>query len=317
MRIAVVTAGVLGVAVAAACGAAAARDRAAAPRGPVPWVNRPAPVYVVPQPALLRYPTTAPLCRASQLRVTGFTGAAAGSVVQRFTFHNLSPRTCLLRGFARISGVSPAGRRVELHPEPVDGDIGAGSIIPADVPPGRSGQLLMTGSDMCVRMRRYTDLTFRLPGGGSVDSARSLLRPCSGWQMTGLGLPQRYPSPPPPPARGAGALRVALVIPAQPRVVSALRYVAVLSNPTRWPIALRPCPRYEELLFAPGLAVRREFWLNCAGARPIPAGGSERFAMVLPLGRPVPLAGMAKLSWVLGLPGCPTAVTSPALARSG
>lgn len=324
MRIAAVAAGVVGAVLTTACGAASVHPGTGArSREPVPWVDRPAPIYIAPQPPLPTYPTGAPWCRASQLRVSEIVGAAMGSIVERFMFHNLSSHTCLLRGFARISAVNSRGRRIELHPEPVHGDVGAGSIIPADIRPGGSGEMLMVGSDMsqdgeqACTMPRYADATFRMLDGGSVGTTQSVWRPCWGWQMTGLGLPQRYPNAPPRPTRGLGALRAAIPMATQVSRGRSLRYVVVLTNPTSSPVALRPCPRYEELLFAKDLVLRHEFWLNCARAHSIPPGGSERFAMVLSLPRPVSLSEMGKLSWVLGIPFGPGAVAgaSPVASR--
>jgi hypothetical protein len=241
-----------------------------------------------------------------------FMGAAAGSVVERFVFRNVSSRTCLLRGSARVSGVGPGGRRVRLRPEPVHGDIGAGSIIPADIRPGGFGELLMEGLDVegpgACAMQAYSDVAFRIPSGGRVRSSTRLVRPCSDWQMTELGLPQRYPTAPPHPALGPGALTVSIQLPARIRPGSSLRYVVVLRNPTGSAIRLSPCPRYEELLFGTEV-VRREYWLNCAAAHPIGAHASERFAMALPIPRSVGQA--TKFSWILGVRGTPAAVVAP------
>ena len=311
MRISAVTLGVVMVVVATACGAAAAHPRVAASREPVPWIDRPAPIYTAPQPPLPTYPTGAPACRASQLRAVGSReGVGMGNVQYAFAFRNVSQHTCLLRGFTRITGIGAGGRRIALHLRQTRRVTYFGSIIPADVRPGRTGELWLVGTDMCnASTPRYTDAAFRVPGGGWVATGEELVMPCPGWQITALGLPQRYSSAPVVrPTHGLAALRAAIPMASQVSRGRSLRYVVVLTNPTAAPVALRPCPRYEELLFAKDLALRREFWLNCAAARSIPPGGSERFAMVLPLSRPVPLSNVGKLSWVLGVPEGPGAV---------
>src|SRR5579862_1435193 len=165
------------------------------------------------------------------------------------------------------------------------------------------------GTDMCDRAGpRYTAAAFGVPGGGWVSSDEPLTTPCPGWQLTSLGLPQRYPNAPPHPSRGLGALTVSVRLPARIRPGSSLRYLVVLRNPTHSVIRLRPCPRYEELLFG-AVVVQREYWLNCAAARPIGSGADERFAMVLSI--PSGIGEPGKLSWVLGVPDSPAAVVFP------
>ena len=79
-------------------------------RVPVPWVNRPLPRYEVPAPQVIPYPTSAPPCHASELRISqGRGGAAAGTLYERLVLTNIGGRTCLLRGYPTISALGPDG----------------------------------------------------------------------------------------------------------------------------------------------------------------------------------------------------------------
>jgi hypothetical protein len=134
--------------------AAASGPATPASVGIVPWVNRPAPAYPFPAPRQTRlvYATSAPPCRPGQLRATGAaTGAATGNVVERFTFTNVSRRTCLLRGFPTISGVGPGGTRRTLHPRRSPSGTFFGQLTPADLSPGRHVLLDLATEDGHLR----------------------------------------------------------------------------------------------------------------------------------------------------------------------
>ena len=74
----------------------------------MPWVNRPLPRYEIPAPKVIPYPTSAPPCHASELRISqGRGGAAAGTLYERLVFTNIGRRTCLLRGYPTINALGP------------------------------------------------------------------------------------------------------------------------------------------------------------------------------------------------------------------
>src|SRR2546430_791718 len=109
-------AGILAVSMAsAACGGAGVAGssaRSPSPEGVVAWIAVPAPLYEPPPERPVRYPTSAPPCRAGDLRMTHQRdGAAAGNVAETFTFTNVGSTPCLLRGYPRVSGVTATGRR--------------------------------------------------------------------------------------------------------------------------------------------------------------------------------------------------------------
>src|SRR5438309_11777807 len=84
--------------------------------GVVPWLNRPLPLYVVPEPKVVPYPTSAPACRAAHLWVArDHTAAGLGNLLEEVVFTNLGARPCLLRGYPSISAEITAGGRQELR----------------------------------------------------------------------------------------------------------------------------------------------------------------------------------------------------------
>lgn len=189
---------------AAACGSGGPRatSSAATPASVAiaPSVNRPAPTHTSPAPSQTRvvYATSAPPCRPGQLRATGaVTGAATGNVVERFTFTNVSRRTCLLRGFPTISGVGPGGARRTLHPRRSPTGTFFGQLTPTDLSPGRHVLLdLATEEVTCIPPLHppvYRGLRFGLPAGGTLRSRARLTRICDGWTMSHFGLPTSAP----------------------------------------------------------------------------------------------------------------------------
>lgn len=275
----------------------------------VPWVNRPLPLYRAPEPKLIRYPTTAPLCRAAALRVSqGRGGAAAGNDSEPLLFTNAGSRTCLLRGYPAVTAETSAGSRVTLHTR--RGTF-FGPFIPADLAPGRHVFLDFGTSTGCEGgtkpIVRYRDLRFTLPQGGTVAGGQATLWRQCGLDMSGFGLPARYG---PLPARpgSVGTLRAAIHVPARLRAgAKELEFAVTLSNPTGKSVRLAPCPGYTMGFYTPSMSVHRSFALNCDSVHAIPAHGSARFAMRLALPRPLPPGPVAKLGWSLDTPNGPFA----------
>jgi hypothetical protein len=283
-------------------------DRSSAPGGVVPWVNRPLPLYHTPQPQLIRYPATAPLCRAGQLRASrGRGGAATGRVLEELVFTNAGPETCLLRGYPTITAETPAGRRLTLHPG--HGTF-FGKLVPADLRPGGHVLLLIETDDMCAiggpPAVRYHRLAFRLPWGGVVTGRRlTIIREC-GLAISTFGRPERYVEPRARPDT-AGTLQARVHIGAKVRAgATELRYVVTVRNPGARPVRLHPCPGYTESVFFARSPFQRSFVLNCEAVHAIPARGSVSFEMRLPLPRPLPAGGaLVKLGWGLDTPTGP------------
>jgi Domain of unknown function (DUF4232) len=281
----------------------------AATSGLVPWANRPLPRYAIPEPKLIRYPTSAPACGAQQLRVSqGRSGVGLGNRLQELVFTNAGARPCLLRGYPQVSAETPSGSRRVLRPS--RGGTYFGQLRPADLPPDGHVFLDFATSTGCGGGTRppvrYRDLVFTLPDGESIRAKWASISAVCGLSMSEFGLPERYSQPRPAPGT-AGTLRARLQVSPSVRAGTTLRYIVTLSNPTRVTVAFRPCPGYSEGFYALGLIVRRSFALNCDSVRTIPAHRHVRYAMRLALPRRAP-AGMAKLGWNLNTPNGPFAV---------
>jgi hypothetical protein len=276
----------------------------------VQWVNRPVPLYVTPEPRLIRYPTLARPCRAAQLRVSqGRSGVGLGNRLEELVFTNLGAKPCLLRGYPTISAEPPAGGRRLLRVR--RGGTYFGRLVPADLPPG--GHVFLDfGTSNCGcrceggrRPVRYHHLVFTLPQGGSVQAERVSITEDCFLSMSEFGLPQRYAEPQARP-RTAGKLHARLRLPAAVRAGTTLFYTVTLSNPTSTTVVLRPCPGHTEALYVSGLVVRRSFALNCDSVHAIAAHGQVRYAMRLVVPRKV-APGTAKLGWTLNTPTGPSA----------
>lgn len=284
----------LGVAALTGC-ASGGSARAA---GPVPWVDRPLPLYHVPAAKPIRYPTTAPPCRAGQLRVSqGHLGGAAGNEAEPFLFTNIGSNTCLLRGYPTVSAETATGSRQALHPHH---GIFFGPLVPTDLPRGHHAFLDFgtgTGCDGGAGpVVRYRQLAFALPQGGVVRAGKATIAEQCGLTMSDFGLPERYAGPRP---GTPGALRAGVHLTARLRTGSTdLRYTVTLSNPTAKAVRLKPCPGYTEGVYTSGLAVHRSFALDCGAVHVIPAHGHVVYAMRLALPHGL-AAGVVKLGWNL------------------
>jgi hypothetical protein len=298
---------------AGACGSgrpgAASGPATPAALGIVPWIDRPAPAYTFPSPGQRRlvYATSAPPCRAGQLRATGaVTGAATGNLVERFTFTNVSRHTCLLRGFPTISGVGPSGTLRTLHPRRSPSGTFFGQLTPADLSPGRHVLLDLATEDVtCNPMHPpvYRDLRFGLPGGGTLRSRARLTRVCDGWTMSHFGLPASAYVPPRPPG-SVSTLRLRMWSPgvSHTRPGATVRFVIMLSNATHTTVRLDPCPSYTLGIYAIGFVRRRSYFLNCDTVTAIRPGQHVRYRMRLAIPVTGRLHGVAKFAWQLNTP---------------
>jgi hypothetical protein len=288
-----------------ACGSGGSRAPAAANRV-VPWLNRPLALYLTPDATLIRYPTSAPPCRAAQLRVTqGRKGVGLGNQLEEFVFTNVGAKACLLRGYPTISARAPDGVRRTLRP--TRGGTYFGQMLGADIPPGRHGFLDIATSSGCDnglrRAVRFTDLRFTLPNGGTVTAPKVSVSSVCGLSTSEVGLPRHYAQPRAAPGT-AGTLLAQLHLPASVRAGATLRYTITLQNPSNTTISLRACPGYTEGLYDALLVVRHSFALNCAKVRAISAHRNVRYAIRLAV-PPRAKPGFAKLGWSLNTPTGP------------
>ncbi len=266
----------------------------------MPWVDRPLPLYVAPQPTLVRYPTSAGPCRAPQLRVSqGRNGVGAGNLLQELVFTNTGSRACLLRGYPRITAVAPGGGRVVLRP--LRGGTYFGRLVASDIDPGGHVFLDFGTSDCGCRCERpspvrYRNLAFTLPHGGTVAGGAATLAKDCFLDMSAFGLPARYSQPRTRPG-DPGTLRARVYLPSAVRAGTTLRYTVTLRNPTGRTVSLARCPGYTQSLYTPRAAVHRSFRLNCDAVRSIAPHAHVRYAMRLVV--PPRASGFAKFGWSL------------------
>jgi hypothetical protein len=276
--------------------------------GPVPWVNRPVARYVIPAPKLIPYPTSAPACRASQLRVSqGRGGAAAGTAYEQLVFTNLGPGSCLLHGFPTITAIGPRGERVRLRPR--HAGLAFFELTPADIAPsGHSFLSLATGDACDAGIRKatiYRQLRITIGGSETVHAAPTVsIRQACGLFLSSFGRPARYTPLAPAPGTAA-TLHASAQLPQTVRAGAVLAYTITLANPTTTAVTLKPCPSYNEGIYRAGHVVRRWLALNCDRVRTIPAHTRVRYAMQLAIPAASP-PGVAKFGWSLDTPSGPS-----------
>ncbi len=91
-------------------------------------------------------------------------------------------------------------------------------------------------------------------------------------------------------------------------------YVVTLHNATDKEFPLSPCPNYSQTTKLES-AAPTDYALNCAAARPIPAGGSEAFAMTIAV--PATTQAFASLIWRLHTGGSESILAEAPLALEG
>jgi uncharacterized protein DUF4232 len=298
-------------AIASGCGGSAETPSSARVAAVVPWIDRPAPPYHAPAPRVLRYSTKAPPCRAGQLAARQRrTAVGLGNVLERFAFLNLGATPCLLRGFPKVTGVTASGMRRSVPARRSPDGTYFGTLVPADIAPGERAFLDFATGEGCRdpsgSAERYRALVFALPAGGGLVSApqSSLVMTCGFLEMSQLGLRAPEPTGPTPKPGTPDTLTVRVIMPAEARAGTTLRFVVTLANPTAVAVRLTPCPRYNEGIYTVSGRVSRWSWLNCEAVRSIAAHTRVRYAMGLPIPRDVP-GGLAKFWWALGTPNEP------------
>jgi len=129
-----------------------------------------------------------------------------------------------------------------------------------------------------------------MPGGGTVSVMAAQGRPYSfvcGALADKLGIP---PAPPVYESLPYQNLRITLNAQPTVRAGDVLHYTLTLANPTTSSIPLSPCPGYTVALIAGSSS---SYELNCAAAGPIAPGGTETFAMELPIPASAPHGTMS------------------------
>jgi hypothetical protein len=278
----------------------------------VAWVDHRAPKYHAPPDRVVPYPTSAPLCRAGDLKVRRARGGVAtGNVLYRFAFTNVGRRPCLARGFPVLDLQTQTGAALHVRDSP-DGTF-FGAIVPADIAPGQSAELdLATGDVTCQPGGPKRVLQAVRVGDGVLHTDFQLGQGCGYWEMSQLGLPQRLASQLPPRPGSPSTLHISWSLRpsfAAHRVHagSTLRYVVGVDNPTTVAVPLSPCPSYT-LWFVGRHPIAASYYLNCSAVRVIRSGERIRFRMVQHIPRGA--HGIAKLGWHLNTPNEPGAAAT-------
>lgn len=229
-------------------------------------------------------------CTASDLRGahSGEAEGSGGNLFDAFVLTNASSTPCRLEGRVQSlhtgSDVWPAteGQVQEV----VAKVLGTGESVPLDFS-------VYTRCDDGGPGRTYGSMSLEALGGriaipGTLDLGCA--RPQDGIGFAGLGEVAPEPSYAPDPVAD---LVPSLELPATVKAGETLRYTVTLSNPTTTDIALDLCPDFLQTM----TGVKQTYLLNCPQADPVPAGGSEVFAMELVV--PADLNGPTQVSWFL------------------
>src|SRR5205085_9274418 len=87
------------------------------------------------------------------------------------------------------------------------------------------------------------------------------------------------------------------------RAGTTLRFTVTLTNPTKTPVLLRPCPGYTEAMYSNGRTVQHTFRVKCAPVGTIAPHKRVRFEMRLAV--PAHATGASKLGRSLDTPTGP------------
>ena len=284
--------------------------------GPVPWIDGPA---IAPPPPLVPTPPPPayPACRASQIRASaGRGGVGLGHVLSVVVLTNVSGSSCSLSGYpTRFIGVHANRSQQVLSPGHGGTQIDQQFAWPANLHPDQSGKLGIGTADACPAAQQeqqkvhtrpptaYSGEIVGLPGGGTVRASAPFDTVC-GVAVTTFGGPE-------PATTQTGTypgLTAHATLPSQVVAGTVLDYTVTLTNNTDRPVALAPCPIYQESIYA-GQPHVDTYRLNCTTVRTVPAKGSVTYAMRIPV--PDTTASAAKFGW--GIPNSAGAYSGEAI----
>jgi hypothetical protein len=291
------------------CGSPA-REAGAPAKGVVPWADRPTAPYAEPGPR--KFATDARPCQSSDLRMSpGRSGVGLGHTNVAIQFTNRSATACVLLGYPKVAGIPASGPSTPLAA--THGSYFGDPGPPANIAPGQTAAVNVSGADACHaaqegQHRFYRRLRIGLPGGGSMDAPAAPFDAICGVSVSQFGVPAGQPAVPPPSPLTARITAAAAVRPGED-----FTYTVTLTNPTATAYPLRPCPAYEEYVYAitgPGKAAARDdhvvknYYLNCDTVHEISAHHSVTYQMRLQLPPGLPTGVPAKFVWLLqGLAG--------------
>ncbi len=278
----------------------------AAGTGPtIPWVPAPYSAARTPQPLPYHLPDAAAPCAPAALRVTPTRSLGlAGSIVYQAKLTNVSAEVCSLRATpTSLRMVTPAGLTVPIgFTTPADGM----ALAASDVAPGDSGYLELNEGHECTaaegngyHTRPAMRLIVGLSTGGELVVGPPPLEtyefPCPPVEVSSLGVPAPAPTYAPSPYEGVVA---SLEIPSRVGQGRVLRYVVTVTDRTSHPIALAPCPNYNEAIYPESGRpyAQMHYDLNCSAVSRLHPGRPVRFAMALPVPSDFPV-GPVQLGW--------------------
>lgn len=281
----------------------------------VSWSSATPAPFVTPSPTPAQ---TGILCRAEQLRIGGAgwipPSQSTQSMMGSFSIWNVSGEPCLLEGTPTVAILDAAGHDLHVRDTAFSGQPAQPILLPADqtgvaasgTRPTGTGYVETQWWSLCdtAVAPGALELVISLPDGGALRTnvVSGPVAPC----VPGMGSSfavgpfEQVPAPAPtePPAIPAQTLTLALEVPAQATRGQPFHYVAALTNPSGHPIALEPCPAYQESLLGQHSQVVADFYLNCTASPSIGPCETVRFAMVLDVPTSFAL-GEAALIWQL------------------
>jgi hypothetical protein len=283
----------------------------------VPWVNH---RLRLQEAYTAQYPTSAPPCRAAdlRLRVVPLRGVSQ-TVSYMFVFTNDSASSCLLRtSRPDVSATNPAGVR-QLLRGPLFKLFGQdGRVVEGDLKPGEQASFDLFDSTAAIcpgtspaqpSVVRFTHIIVPLASGRVSADPRDAM---SFWELcafssTKLGLPVWQFPPAPGPAGINSSLRPQLIgVPRTVRAGATFSYTVALYNSSSRRIVLHPCPGYTEDLDVstndgPFSQPAHAYELNCRNSGAIAAHATVAYQMRFAVPSHTP-AGPSDLIWTFNIP---------------
>jgi hypothetical protein len=278
----------------AAAGLALAPLAAAA--APIAWLDEPATLVVMPTEPVDASPALP--CRETDLQLTlGGAGAWHGHATQELLLRNRSATTCLLNSTPAVELASPGGWRAAAS--------ASGEPVHSLVVPPRGTLAMMLGTpgacDATVGPERRVVRRLRVlaPGGGALEAEGAHVDTTCGPPKI-LRIDQHAPKATSPAPGSTQLLTAELNAPREATAGAPLDYLVTLKNPSDQPIALSPCPGYQQVLNTASAQAGGTLRLNCAGAGGVvPAHGERQFEMRALVPEAAGHEGGVKLSWRL------------------
>jgi hypothetical protein len=231
------------------------------------------------------------------------------------TLRNLGPKACQLTGRPNVQIVdampAPRQQQEQLPAEPP----AFPTVIPPDsallaVAPGAAVSLDVDWRNWCVPQTSRTPvppkaIRLTLPGSaGKIDVGYNAVPACdTPGAATTIGVRPFQPAPLPATKPWTSSIVQATIQPLSGgkgpltgKRGETARFVVQIRNPSAAPISFERCPLVVEMLAPAGRPEVHQ--LNCLAAAQLPAGGSLRFEMRIPIPADAP-AGNNGLFWEL------------------